>query len=255
VQTPESGEPMQFEVPYIARPVQNPDRIEAVTREEFLKAIQPYIEQVQITGRAQSRANARPKQERENLLKALVRDILQNPFEGLRQRLARLDLSPGRAVKALKALENQGLILPVEVPVTGKRPSKFYALTPRGAAFLGLDWEQVKMKGKGGPEHVFIQNFIAHAVGGLVEHQGIDVVRIRGQTLIGYEYETDPAELHILTNLDKALKLCDELVLVVKTASDKQVLRRFLEKSLGKVPARTKLATVAEVLKDVQQSL
>ena len=255
MQTPESGEPMQFEVPYIARPVQNPDRIEAVTREEFLKAIQPYIEQVQITGRAQSRANARPKQERENLLKALVRDILQNPFEGLRQRLARLDLSPGRAVKALKALESQGLILPVEVPVTGKRPSKFYALTPRGAAFLGLDWEQVKMKGKGGPEHVFIQNLIAHVVGGLVEHQGIDVVRIRGQTLIGYEYETDPAELHILANLDKALKLCDELVLVVKTASDKEVLRRFLEKSLGKLPARTKLATVAEVLKDVQQSL
>ena len=65
---------------------------------------------------------------------AMLRDIVERPFDGVVKRIHRLQTSRRKGSAALKALEARGLIMPANV-FTGSSVIKLYDLTPQGREF------------------------------------------------------------------------------------------------------------------------
>ena len=228
---------MELEIPFVKRDNLDPTEVEAFTRERFLEAVR---------GRVPGPVEESPSPGdnlRETLQRVLM-DIHKNPFDGVRSRLKRMGLSMGKGLKILGVLEDSGLVESVEIPISGRRPTRFHVLTQKGAEFLGLDWERNRLRGKGEAEHVLVQNLIARAVNGVTEQWGIDVVRISDSKVIGYEYERNSRDQRFLERVRRDLEICDEVILVVRASKEKKLAEPLLSEFGSKVSVKT----ISEVL-------
>jgi hypothetical protein len=117
--------------------------------------------------------------------------------------------------KILDILERQAFIKKCAVGFGAKgKPKTFFVLLSKGAEFLGLDYEKVRLKGKGDTEHVILQNLIARAMkdsgnAGSVEVEyhingkAVDIADIREDRSIAYEIELAPSHPHVAENVKK----------------------------------------------------
>lgn len=129
--------------------------------------------------------------------------------------------------KVLKTMENQDLIETCAVGFGARgNPKTFIVLKSKGAKFIGLDYEAVKLKGKGATEHVILQNLIAQALmesgnaGSVeVEHhingKSCDIAVIRDDRSIAYEVELAPSIPHVAENIRLDLEAGFSQVVVI----------------------------------------
>lgn len=115
--------------------------------------------------------------------------------------------------KILESMEKHDLIETCAVGFGARgKPKTFVVLKPKGAEFIGLDYEAVRLKGRGDAEHVILQHLISQALkdsgsaGSVeVEHhingKAVDIAEIRDDRSIAYEIELAPAHPHVVENV------------------------------------------------------
>ena len=103
-------------------------------------------------------------------------------------------------------------------------PKTYVVLKAGGADFIGLDFEAVRLKGKGATEHVILQNLLAQAMkdsGKTVSIEyhangkSVDIAEISNDKSIAYEIELQPAHPHVSENVRKDLEAGFSQVVVI----------------------------------------
>jgi len=150
-------------------------------------------------------------------------------------------------------IEN-GLVIQVEIPLTGRRPTAFLVLTRKALKFLrsrGVDTKLWNYIGNVGFEHLLYQVLVrwefkklgydAHIEAKLPSGRRIDVLAVKGDRRIGVE-----VELNANVDLKAKLKVAEELdALYIVTSRSKfgEVRAR-----LGKLPPKTHLYSIDRML-------
>jgi len=137
------------------------------------------------------------------------------------------NVSPWYGRKILKEMENQDMIelCPISFGTRGN-PKTFVVLKAKGAEFIGVDFDDIRLQGKGSAEHVILQNLIAEGMKDsgktvTVEHhingKSVDIAEIREDKSIAYEIELSPAHQHVVENVLRDLDAgFDEVVVITR---------------------------------------
>ena len=137
------------------------------------------------------------------------------------------NVSPWYGRKVLKNMESQGMIelCPISFGTRGN-PKTFVVLKAKGAEFIGVDYEDVKLQGKGSTEHVILQNLLAETMKDsgktvTIEHhvngKSVDIAEIRDDRSTAYEIELAPSQPHVVENITKDLEAgFDEVVIITR---------------------------------------
>ncbi|MFB0562990.1 MAG: ATP-binding protein [Candidatus Lokiarchaeia archaeon] len=160
--------------------------------------------------------------------KDILEILIEVGFIGLSELYKSLrDVSPFYGRKVIKEMESLDLIESCTIGF-GKRgnATTFILMRPKGAEFLSIKYEDIKLLGKGSTEHKIIQNFISRGLNDLgkvtsVEHsmngKSVDIAEFVGDRIIAYELELDPQAPHILQNINKDLEAgFSEVVIISK---------------------------------------
>jgi hypothetical protein len=135
------------------------------------------------------------------------------------------NISPWLFRRIMSEMERQELIelCPISLGTRGN-PKTFAVLRPKGAEFIGLKFDDVKLAGKGSTEHVILQNLLAEEMKNAgktvaIEHtangKAVDIAEIRPDGAIAYEIELAPAHPHIVENILRDLEAGFEKVIVI----------------------------------------
>ena len=184
----------------------------------------------------------------------LLININGHPFNGISARAKQLRLSPRRIESAKRELIENGLVMQVEIPLTGRRPTAFLVLTRKALKFLrsrGVETKLWNYIGNVGFEHLLYQVLVrwefkklgydAHIEAKLPSGRRIDVLAVKGDRRIGVE-----VELNANVDLKAKLKVAEELdALYIVTSRSKfsEVRAR-----LGKLPPKTRLYSIDRML-------
>lgn len=117
---------------------------------------------------------------------------------------------------------------------TGSRGNrkKYLTITPKGAAFIGVDYEQIKLAGKGSLEHRVLQYLISESMKQegktvAIEHhvngKSVDIAEIRQDgNSIAYEIELQPSHVHVSENVKRDLEAgFYKVIIIVQNKSSK----------------------------------
>jgi hypothetical protein len=148
-----------------------------------------------------------------------------------------------QARKILADMEKQEMIeiCPISFGTRGN-PKSFVVLKPKGAEFIGTDYERARLAGKGSTEHVIIQHLIAKAMRNAgktasVEYQAngkaVDVAEIRDDRSIAYEIELAPGHPHVAENVKKDFEAgFDAIVVITRNQAGQDEARAQVYKSV-----------------------
>ena len=159
--------------------------------------------------------------------KDILEILTEVGFIGLTELYESLRASPRFCRKVIQEMESFNMIETCTISL-GKRgnPTTYVIIKPIGAEFLGIDYEDIKLAGKGSTEHVLLQNLIASGMKesgrtAVVEHfmngKSADIVEFENDDkTIAYELELEPNE-HIAENINKDIEAgFDEVVIISK---------------------------------------
>ena len=137
------------------------------------------------------------------------------------------NLAPWHLRKTLAAMEKQELIelCPISFGTRGN-PKTFAVLKAKGAEFISLKFDDVKLAGKGSTEHVILQNLLAEVMKDsgktvAIEHsangKAVDIAELRDDGATAYEIELAPSHPHVAENVLRDLEAgFDEVVVVTR---------------------------------------
>lgn len=157
--------------------------------------------------------------------KEILEILVEVGFIGLTELYTSLHISPFFGRKVIKEMESLELIETSTVSF-GRRgnATTFIVMRPKGAEFLGIKYEDIKLLGKGSTEHKVIQNIVSRGLNDSgkvtsVEHsmngKSVDIAEFVGDRIIAYEMELDPQAPHILQNINKDLEAGFSEVIVI----------------------------------------
>lgn len=153
------------------------------------------------------------------------------------------NLAPWHGRKIVSAMEKQDMIelCPISLGTRGN-PRTYVVLRPKGAEFVGVDFEDVRLRGKGSTEHVILQNLLAEAMkdsGKTVEIEcnvngkSVDIAEHGSSKSVAYEIELEPSHPHVAENVEKNLEAgFDEVVIVTRNQMAQNEARNVIYKSL-----------------------
>jgi len=252
-QSGEFPDPVLFEVPEI--------RFEQVGEEDVRKHMEKILpsleytpvaeklkvtseraaEELEIPGQKKTRTYARPNK----LWKGTAKILAELGYIGLTDLYANLgNISPWFGRKNIAAMEKQGMIetCPISFGTRGN-PKTFVVLRPKGAEFIGVDYEDVRLQGKGSTEHVILQNLLAERMkdsGKTVEIEysasgkSVDIAELREDGAVAYEIELSPSHRHVVENVLKDLEAgFDEVVVVTRNQVGQNEAKDRIYKSIA----------------------
>lgn len=143
--------------------------------------------------------------------------------------------------KIVAEMEKQKMIETCSV-CTGFRGNRknYLTVTPKGAEFIGQDYDQIRLLGKGSLEHRVLQWLISQSMkesgkNAVIEYhfngKSVDIVEIKEDRSIAYEIELLPSHPHVSENVIKDLEVGFSQVVVIvqnKTCKD-QAQRQIVE--------------------------
>jgi hypothetical protein len=141
-------------------------------------------------------------------------------------------LAPWHLRRTLSEMTKQGLIelCPISFGTRGN-PRTYAVLAPKGAEFVGLKYEDVKLQGRGSTEHVILQNLLAEemknagktvAIEHSVNGKAVDIAEIRPDGAIAYEIELAPSHPHVAENVLRDLDAGFDEVIIIARNQDAQ---------------------------------
>ncbi|MGD2091872.1 MAG: ATP-binding protein [Candidatus Aminicenantes bacterium] len=135
--------------------------------------------------------------------------------------------------KILESMEKQDLIEACAVGFGARgNPKTFVVLKPKGAEFIGADYDKVKLAGKGNTEHVILQNLLAQAMRNsgktvsieyYANEKSVDICEIRDDRSIAYEIELQPSHPHVAENIRKDFQAGFSQVVVITKNKASQI--------------------------------
>jgi len=170
------------------------------------------------------------------------------------------NLSPWIARKVVAKMEKQGLIETCLINFgTRGNPKTFVVLRPRGAELVGLEFDEVRLQGKGSTEHVILQNVLAETMkdsGKTVEiehlamEKFVDIAEIRPDGAVAYEIELAPSHPHVAENVKLDLGAgFDEVVVITRNQTAQNEARDQIYKAIPwEQLARVKFRLLREFL-------
>jgi hypothetical protein len=184
----------------------------------------------------------------------VLENINSHPFNGIVSRQRELGFSASRLEKAKEELISNGLVIQLNIPLSGRRPSLFLVLTDEALQVLeakGFDTNIWKHVGNVGFEHMLYQALIrwefkklgydAHIEARISEGRRIDVLAVKDGERIGVEVELN-------ANVDLRQKLngiegIDELYIVTRKEAFNEVRSK-----LGDLPRNVRLYSIDKFL-------
>jgi DNA helicase HerA-like ATPase len=221
-------EPILKSLPYIPMP-DDSDRIDVLDASSGME-----VKEV-----TQEKVTLRPKRIWNDILKSIV----ERPLIGLTERYQYLgDISPWYGRKIINEMAKLNLIETCSVSLGGRGNPKTYTLIkPKGAEFLGLKYEEVKLPGKGSAEHIIISNLIAEAMKEAgrevsVEYycngKSVDIAEFKEDKSLAYEIELE-VNSHIKENIEKDLEAgFDEVIVITKTREMQKAIMDIIYREL-----------------------
>ena len=177
-----------------------------------------------LPGEKRRSSGAKPNKAWQEICRALA----ESGFLSLSELYARLgNVTPWLARKIMNEMERQALVelCPLSLGTRGN-PKTFAVLTEKGAQFAGLDFEKIRLAGRGSTEHVILQNLLAESLRSAgktvaIEHEAngkaVDVAEIREDGACAYEIELEPAHPHVVENVLRDIEAgFDEIIVVTK---------------------------------------
>ena len=153
------------------------------------------------------------------------------------------NLAPWHVRKTLSGMEKQDLIelCPISFGTRGN-PKTFVVLKAKGAEFIGLKFDNVKLAGKGSTEHVILQNLLAETMKDAgksvaIEHsangKAVDIAEMRENGAIAYEIELAPSHPHVCENVLRDLDAgFDEVVVVTRNQAGQNEAKDQIYKAI-----------------------
>jgi hypothetical protein len=233
-------DPFLVEIPKVSY-----DRVSDQEVEERMKPILESIPVEPGVDLPASKNSSEPGCDQSNLWKQMLKDIVDHLFDGVGKRYRRLKISPWVGDKIAGELVTMGLATSHSIGFGGRGDtSRFLWPTTSGFKYLGID--EITLAGKGGFEHILIQNRIAE---GLKEHgyspkiechingKSADLCFIKGAKEIAIEIELSPND-HTTENILKDLRAgFSEVWVLLKT---KDQIKRAKEKAQKALVPNTK---------------
>lgn len=210
-------EPVLIEIPDLC--------FKQVTDEEIKTHMEPILKRLDYTPAEETAAielstgmssfgqNRAGKSKPNELWRRILKTVAEKAPVSLREIYEECDINHFQGRKILETMEKQDLIETCAVGFGARgNPKTFVVLKPKGAEFIGLDFEDVKLKGKGDTEHVILQNLLAQAMRNSgktvsIEYyangKSVDIAEIGDDRSIAYEIELAPAHPHVAENVRK----------------------------------------------------
>lgn len=258
VQSGDFPEPLLVEIPELSFEYSSPEEIEA--------HMKPILENLEYTpmenkesykiekGMDMTRTGAgrKPEEKPGQLWKKILEFVAEKravqPNEVF-QTFGITSIWNGR--KVISALEKQTMIETCSV-CTGFRGNRknYLTITPKGAAFIGQDYDQIRLLGKGSLEHRVLQYLISESLkesgqNVLIEYhfngKSVDIAQISEEKSIAYEIELLPSHPHVSENVIKNLEAGFSQVVVIvqnkacKEQAQKQIVENVEFEKLTKV--------------------
>lgn len=154
------------------------------------------------------------------------------------------NLSPWLCRKIVSQMERQGLIelCPLSLGQRGN-PKTYVVLRPKGAEFIGVEFDKIRLPGRGSTEHVILQNLLAGALrdsgkNAAIEHEAngkaVDVAVICDDGATAYEIELEPAHPHLVENVLRDLEVgFDEVVILTRNQAGQNEAKDKVYKSVA----------------------
>lgn len=198
-----------------------------------------------------SRTHAKPN----NMWKEILRLIINKSPVSLTEIYQNLgNINPWQGRRIISDMEKQQMIESCSVSFGARgNPKTFVILKQKGAEFIGVDFDKVKLPGKGSTEHVILQNLLARSMKDSgkaisIEHsvngKSVDIAEIGENRSVAYEIELAPSHTHVIENIQKDLEAgFDEVIVVTrnKACQDEaknQVYKNIEWEKLSKVKFR-----------------
>ena len=233
-QSADCPEPVLFEVPELSFDFV-PDEIIDRHTEAALAALEwaPLADEdgagVQVSDRPLPGEKRRPMEPRPNKIWVEIAKFLAElgyvPLSSLYTQLG--NLSPWLCRKIVSQMERQGLIelCPLSLGQRGN-PKTYAVLRPKGAEFIGVEFDKIRLPGRGSTEHVILQNLLAGALrdsgkNAAIEHEAngkaVDIAVISEDGATAYEIELEPAHPHVAENALRDLDAgFDEVIVLTR---------------------------------------
>ncbi len=153
------------------------------------------------------------------------------------------NVSPWYGRKILNHMEEHGMIelCPISLGTRGN-PRTYVVLRPKGADYMGLDYEEVRPRGKGSIEHVVLQNLLAESLrnsGKIVEVEytangkAVDIAEHGDTKSVAYEIELEPSHPHVAENAKRDLEAgFDEVVIITRNRITQNEAKNVIYKTL-----------------------
>lgn len=177
-----------------------------------------------LPGEKRRSSGAKPNRAWQEICKSLA----ESGFLSLSELYARMgNVTPWLCRKIVNEMERQALIelCPLSLGTRGN-PKTFAVLTEKGAQFGGIDFEKIRLAGRGSTEHLILQNLLAETLRSAgktvaIEHEAngkaVDVAEIREDGASAYEIELEPAHPHVVENILRDIEAgFDEITVVTK---------------------------------------
>ena len=157
--------------------------------------------------------NKKPNEKPNNIWKKILKTVHEKAPVSLKEIYQNCDVNHFQGRKILETMEKQDMIESRSVCFGSRgNPKTYVVLKPNGAAFIGIDFEKVRLIGKGSTEHIILQHLIAQAMKDtgknvLIEHyingKSVDIAEIGEKKSIAYEIELSPSHPHVIDNIRK----------------------------------------------------
>lgn len=172
-----------------------------------------------------------------------ILDILvEVSFIGLTQLYDTIGASPRFCRKVIGEMESLNMVETCTLSLGKKgNPTTYVIMKPKGAEFLGINYEDIKLPGKGSTEHILIQNILGSKMKEsgkrvIVEHfmngKSADIAAFENDKTLAYEIELEPNE-HIAENITRDLAArFDEVVIISKSTSLQNEIKDMVYRSV-----------------------
>jgi hypothetical protein len=242
-------EPVLVEIPELS--------FEYVTEEEVEVYMKPVLENLEYTPledkesyeieRGMTSFNnhqtGKSKQKPNQIWKKILKTITEKSPVSLNEIYQDCDVNHFQGRKIITDMEKQDMLECCSVSFGARgNPKTFVVLKPKGADFIGVDYENVKLKGKGATEHVILQNLLAQAMkdsGKTVSIEyhangkSVDIAEISNDRSIAYEIELAPAHQHVVENVRKDFAAgFSQVVVITKNKAGMEEARNQIIKEI-----------------------
>ncbi len=154
------------------------------------------------------------------------------------------NISPWHLRKVLNQMERQGMIELCQVNLgTRGNPKTYVTLRPKGAEFVGVNYDDVRLPGKGSTEHAILQNLLAEAMkdsGKTVEVEyhvngkSVDIAEHDNHRSTAHEIELEPSHSHVAENITKDLEAgFDEVVIITRNQIGQNEAKNLIYKMIS----------------------